>query len=170
MTPEELDKAEKLAFEPIPFTPEAIWERGSEMQVAFRNMAQALREAWSVIGLQEQEILSRCAEAQAALAARDKAKAERDEVLHENIRLRTTMHFLREKAGYYRSDLEAEGKLSPSADKFRQLVRDKEWVTDGRESVTYCLWCQRTWQQGHAKDCEMFGPAGFVDPEVLDKE
>lgn len=92
------------------------------------------------------------------------AVRERDKLLSENTRMRVTMHFLREKAGYFRSDLEAAGQLSPRTSTFRQLVRDKEWITDGRESVTYCLWCHRTPRQGHATSCEMFGAAGFIEP------
>lgn len=44
----------------------------------------------------------------------------------------------------------------------RSLVLENEWVTDGRESIVYCLWCKQTANNGHAKDCEMFGPNGAI--------
>lgn len=47
-----------------------------------------------------------------------------------------------------------------------QLLMAHEWVTDGRECVTYCLHCRREQRNGHAEDCEGFGLHGVVPPDV----
>lgn len=47
-----------------------------------------------------------------------------------------------------------------------QLLMAHEWVLDGRECLSYCLHCHRLQHEGHADDCEGFGSAGVVPPDV----
>lgn len=57
-------------------------------------------------------------------------------------------------------------QLEQERDHAWKLLSAHEWVTDGRESLSYCLHCGRGYNDGHADDCEVFGPGGFITPEV----
>jgi hypothetical protein len=50
-----------------------------------------------------------------------------------------------------------------------ELLRQVEWVIDGRESTTSCLFCHQSYAQGHAADCDAFGRiGGVVPPDVVE--
>ena len=47
-------------------------------------------------------------------------------------------------------------------DRILSLLRREEWIIDGRESVSYCIWCKAPERRGHDDNCEVFGKAGLV--------
>lgn len=65
-----------------------------------------------------------------------------------------------------------ESNTSPIRDAHRrliELVREKEWITDSRESHSYCIYCYAAEYDGHRDDCEIFGTSGIARMENDDR-
>jgi len=89
-----------------------------------------------------------------ARAEVERLKASYDAVCRERNQIQTRFSILSKRWIGYRSV---------------ELLRQVEWVTDGRESTTSCLFCHRSHTQGHAADCDAFGRiGGAVPPDVVE--
>lgn len=51
-------------------------------------------------------------------------------------------------------------------DRIFLLLREKEWITDGYESISYCIWCNGLERKGHFPSCEVFGEDGVFSRKI----
>ncbi len=61
-----------------------------------------------------------------------------------------------------------EQELREALQRAIDLMREREWVTDGYESISGCIYCGRAERNGHDPKCEAFGDNGVT--RVLDEE
>ncbi len=55
-----------------------------------------------------------------------------------------------------------EHELRAALQRVIDLMREREWVVDGYESVSYCVYCGCAKYNGHDPECEAFGSNGVT--------